>query len=313
MTPIADLTVTTPSDREITMTRVFDAPRSLVFDALTQPELLKRWGGGAPGWSLVVCDVDLRVGGAWRWVTRGPDGSEMGLRGVYQEIVRPERLVTTESFDDPWYPGEALDTTVLVEHGGKTRLTTTVLYPSREVRDAVLKTPMARGVAQGYDRLEDLLASTLALGAQIDQMTRTNRPTANRSNPRLRSAAAVLAGFVVVVILSLGTDQVLHLLKVYPPWGEPMYQAGLNLLALSYRCGYAVLGSYLAARLAPSNPMRHALVLGAVGLILSLAGAVVASSKNLGPTWYPVALAITSLPLAWVGGRLHRGGQTARG
>src|ERR1700737_1862387 len=99
------LNVTTPSDREIVMTRVFDAPRALVFDAFTQPELLKRWFGPR-GWSLVVCEVDYRVGGGFRFVLRGPDGSEMGMRGVYREILRPERSVHAESFDD--YPGESL-------------------------------------------------------------------------------------------------------------------------------------------------------------------------------------------------------------
>jgi uncharacterized protein YndB with AHSA1/START domain len=153
------LKVTTPTDREIAMTRVFDAPRRLVFDAWIKPELVKRWLGVRGGWSLEVCEIDLRPGGAYRYVWRGPDGKEMGMRGVYREIVRPERLVATESFDDPWYPGEALDTTVLVEQGGKTTVTTTVLYQSRKVRDAVLKSPMERGVAESYDKLAELLAS----------------------------------------------------------------------------------------------------------------------------------------------------------
>ena len=115
------LQITTPSEREITMTRVFDAPRSLVFDAWTKPELLKRWLGVRGGWSMAVCEVDLKVGGTFRFVWRkGSDGTEMGMGGVYREIVRPERLVNTESFDNPWYAGEALDTMVLVERGGRT-------------------------------------------------------------------------------------------------------------------------------------------------------------------------------------------------
>jgi uncharacterized protein YndB with AHSA1/START domain len=159
MTDTATLQITTPSEREIVMSRVFDAPRSLVFDAWTTPELLKRWLGVRGGWSMVVCEVDLRVGGAYRFVWRGPDGAEMGMGGVYREIVPPERLVATESFDDPWYPGEALDTTVLVEEGGKTTATTTVLYESEEIRDAVLESGMARGVAESYDVLAEYLAS----------------------------------------------------------------------------------------------------------------------------------------------------------
>jgi uncharacterized protein YndB with AHSA1/START domain len=153
------LQVTTPSEREIAMTRVFDAPRSLVFDAWTKPELLKRWLGERGGWTFAVCEVDLKVGGTYRFVWRGPDGTEMGMGGVYREIVRPERLVATEKFDDPWYEGEALDTTVLVEKDGKTTVTTTVLYKSQQVRDAVLKTPMERGIAESYDKLAEVLAS----------------------------------------------------------------------------------------------------------------------------------------------------------
>jgi uncharacterized protein YndB with AHSA1/START domain len=161
MTDTGALQITTPSEREIVMSRVFDAPRSLVFDAWTKPELLERWLGVRGGWSMVVCEVDLRVGGAYRFVWRGPDGAEMGMGGFYREIVRPERLVATESFDDPWYPGEALDTTVLVEDGGKTTATTTVLYESEEIRDAVLESGMARGVAESYDVLAEYLASVV--------------------------------------------------------------------------------------------------------------------------------------------------------
>jgi uncharacterized protein YndB with AHSA1/START domain len=159
MTETGTLQITTPSEREIVMSRVFDAPRSLVFDAWTRPELLNRWLGVREGWSMVVCEVDLRVGGAYRFVWRGPDGAEMGMGGVYREVVLPERLVATESFDDPWYPGEAIDTTVLVEESGKTTVTTTVVYESEEIRDAVLESGMARGVAESYDMLAEYLAS----------------------------------------------------------------------------------------------------------------------------------------------------------
>jgi uncharacterized protein YndB with AHSA1/START domain len=153
------LKVTARSDREIVMTRVFDAPRNLVFDAYTKPELLKRWLGVFGGYSMPVCEVDLRVGGTYRFVWRGPDGAEMGVRGVYREVVRPERLVHTEKFDEAWYPGESLITTVLAEQGGKTTLTVTMRYESREARDAVLKSPMESGVAQSYDKLAELLAA----------------------------------------------------------------------------------------------------------------------------------------------------------
>jgi len=160
MTNTGTLEVTTPSEREIAMTRVFDAPASMVFDAWTRPELLKRWLGVRNGWELAVCEVDLTVGGAYRWVWRGPEGNEMGMGGVYREIEAPERLVSTEKFDDPWYEGEALDTLVFEEEDGKTTVTTTVLYESQQIRDAVLESGMATGVAESYDVLEELLAST---------------------------------------------------------------------------------------------------------------------------------------------------------
>ena len=150
------LKVSAPTDREIVLTRVFDAPRRMVFDAFTKPELLKRWFGPR-GWSLVVCEVDLRVGGGFRFVLRGPDGKDMGMRGVYREIAAPERSVHTESFDD--YPGESEVTAVWVEQGGKTTLTATVLYPSKEVRDAVIQSGMEHGAAESYDKLAELLAS----------------------------------------------------------------------------------------------------------------------------------------------------------
>jgi uncharacterized protein YndB with AHSA1/START domain len=160
------LTLTTPTDREIVMTRVFDAPRRLVFDALTRPELVRKWLLGPSGWTMPVCEIDLRVGGSYRYVWRHENGNEMGMGGVYREIVRPERLVATEKFDEAWYPGEALDTTVLTEQNGKTTLTVTVQYESREVRDAVLESPMEQGVAAGYDRLAELLASAPVQGSQ---------------------------------------------------------------------------------------------------------------------------------------------------
>lgn len=152
------LEVTTPTDREIAMTRVFDAPRRLVFDAHTKPELVKRWLLGPDGWSMPVCKIDLRIGGKYRYVwCRDKDGMQMGIGGVYREIMAPERLVQTERFDEAWYPGEAVDTLVLTEQGDKTTLTQTMLYESSGARDAVLKSGMERGVAASYDRLAELL------------------------------------------------------------------------------------------------------------------------------------------------------------
>jgi hypothetical protein len=128
------------------------------------------------------------------------------------------------------------------------------------------------------------------------------------SNP-LRSIVAIIVGFLAVVVLSLGTDQVLHILKVYPPWGDPMPQPALNALALSYRIVFTIFGSYLAACIAPRNPMRHAMIFGLIGTVFGTAGAVATIPMHLGPAWYPIAIAATALPCAWIGGALVRGKQ----
>jgi hypothetical protein len=137
-------------------------------------------------------------------------------------------------------------------------------------------------------------------------MTIPMMTTGTRPRRLLRSAAAVFAGFLAVVVLSLGTDQVLHVLKVYQPWGEPMNDPRLNLLALSYRLVYTVIGGYITARLAPHSPMRHVWVLGTIGLVVAVAGAIATIPMHLGPSWYPIALAVTALPCTWLGGFLYR-------
>jgi uncharacterized protein YndB with AHSA1/START domain len=158
MANTATLTITTPTDRDIVMTRAFTAPRALVFAALTTPAMLKQWLLGPPGWEMVVCEVDLRVGGAYRYVWRREStGKTMGMGGLYQEVVAPERLVATERFDDPWYPGVGLSTSELTEQDGITTLVNTVRYDSRETRDTVLQSGMESGVSASYDRLEALL------------------------------------------------------------------------------------------------------------------------------------------------------------
>ena len=153
------LILTTPSDREIQITRVFDAPRNLVWDAWTKPELLKRWMLGPPGWTMPVCEIDLRVGGKYRYVWAKEPDIRMGMGGVYREIAQPERLVATEKFDEPWYPGEGVGIVLLKEQNGKTTLIQTIQYESREARDIVLQSPMESGMSAGYDRLEEVLAS----------------------------------------------------------------------------------------------------------------------------------------------------------
>jgi len=160
MANTGSLKLTAHGDREIVMIREFDAPRNMVFEALTKPELVRQWLLGPPGWTMPVCEIDLRVGGFYRYVWRNQNGEQMGMSGVYREIVPPERIVQTEVFDEPWYPGEAVGTAVLIEERGSTTLTTTVLYASKEARDGVLKSGMESGVAMGYDRLEALLQAS---------------------------------------------------------------------------------------------------------------------------------------------------------
>jgi uncharacterized protein YndB with AHSA1/START domain len=152
-----ELQVTTPSDRELAMIRVFNAPRDLVFDAWTKPELLKRWLNGPDGWQLAVCEIDLKVGGAFRFEWHHREGKSMGFTGTYREIAKPRRLVFTENWFDDWTGGETLVTVALDEHQGKTTMTQTVLYSSRDARDGAIKTGMAKGAAQSYDALAELL------------------------------------------------------------------------------------------------------------------------------------------------------------
>src|SRR2546429_3830676 len=163
MTNPGNLKLTTHGDREIVITRAFDAPRKLVFDALTKPKLVKRWLLGPDGWSMPVCEIDLKVGGKYRYVwRRDSDGTEMGMGGVYREIVPNQKIVATEKFDQAWYPGEAVGTLVLTEQAGKTTITQTVLYQSREARDGVIKSGMESGVSRSYDRLAEQLALQMA-------------------------------------------------------------------------------------------------------------------------------------------------------
>jgi uncharacterized protein YndB with AHSA1/START domain len=152
-----ETTFAAPSDREIAVTRLFDAPRELVFDAWTKPGHITSWMLGPEGWTMPVCEVDLRPGGVWRFVWRGAGGKEMGMDGVYREVDAPERMVFTESWGGDWPP--TLNTVILTEEDGKTRLTYTVLYVSTGVRDAAFSTGMTEGMTQSLDRLAAHLAT----------------------------------------------------------------------------------------------------------------------------------------------------------
>jgi uncharacterized protein YndB with AHSA1/START domain len=151
------MALTLPSDREVLLTRSFDAPRTLVFDACTQPEHLRNWWG-IDSMSMVVCEIDLRVGGKRRVVLRGPDGSEHGFGGVFREVVRPERYAHTEVYD-PFPQHESLVTATFVEHAGVTTMTSHSLYGSTEARDGHLSSGLEAGARVTFDRLEELVRS----------------------------------------------------------------------------------------------------------------------------------------------------------
>lgn len=153
------LTLTTPSDREVQAIRLFNAPREMVFKALTTPDLLMRWMHGPNGWTLAVCEIDLRVGGAFRYVWRKANGREMGMGGVFREIVPPARIVHAELFDEDWTGGETVVTTTLTQQAATTVLSVTILYASKAARDAALQTNFATGMEAGYDTLAEMLAS----------------------------------------------------------------------------------------------------------------------------------------------------------
>lgn len=151
------LTVDTPDDLKIVITRAFDASRDLVFDCVTKPDLVKRWMTGPPGWTMPVCEIDLRVGGKYRYVWRNAEGQDMGMGGIYREIVAPERIVSNELFDEDWTGGETLATMSLAERDGRTTLTTTVVYSSTAARDGALRSGMTEGMEMGYAKLDALL------------------------------------------------------------------------------------------------------------------------------------------------------------
>jgi uncharacterized protein YndB with AHSA1/START domain len=152
------LDVTTPSDTEIVMTRSFDASRSLVFEAYTKPAMLRGWLGGAE-WTIDVCEVDLHVGGGYRWTWHNAQGKQIGERGTYREIVPGARIVAASAFDEPWYPGNCVETIVFTRQGDATAVTTTLHYDTREARDIALGAGLTRGVIESYARLDAVLAT----------------------------------------------------------------------------------------------------------------------------------------------------------
>ncbi|MBC8088954.1 MAG: SRPBCC family protein [Phycisphaerae bacterium] len=153
------LSVTAEGEREIKIVREFDAPRQLIYDCHMKEELVRQWLLGPPGWTMPVCEIDARVGGKYRYVWRKSAGEEMGMGGVFKEISEPERIVSTQLFDQDWTGGETLGTMVLTETNGRTKLEQIVLYPSKKAREGALSTGMTQGMEMGYQKLDALLDS----------------------------------------------------------------------------------------------------------------------------------------------------------
>ncbi|HXD32886.1 MAG TPA: SRPBCC family protein [Pyrinomonadaceae bacterium] len=167
MTNSGSLQITTPNDLDIVMTRAFNAPRPLVWEAMSKPEFIRRWLLGPPGWTMEACDDDLRVGGEFHWSWRGPENAEMSMRGTYREVQPPERIVRTETFEFGCnaQAGEQLASVVLTDQGDTTMLTMTVTYPSKEARNGALASGMEQGVSASYNRLDEILSSSAAEAA----------------------------------------------------------------------------------------------------------------------------------------------------
>lgn len=161
------LTITTPGDRQIVVVRQFDAPRDLVFLCYSRADLMRRWYG-MPDWTMTVCEIDFRVGGQWRFVSRSPDGFELGSRGVYTSIEPTSRIEQTEIYDQDWTGGETQLVLELSETAGVTTTTLTVTYATPEARAGAAATPMAQGMEIGYQRLDRALAE-LQSNQQGDQ------------------------------------------------------------------------------------------------------------------------------------------------
>jgi uncharacterized protein YndB with AHSA1/START domain len=155
--------VAATGDREIVMTREFKASRNMIFEAWTKPELVKRWLVGPEGWVMSVCQINLKIGGAYRYEWfKEATGERMGMGGEYREIVPSEKIVATEKFDMAWYPGSAIVTTKLAEKGGVTTVETTVTYDTKEARETVLRSPMETGIEASYTQLDKLIATNFA-------------------------------------------------------------------------------------------------------------------------------------------------------
>lgn len=167
------VTLTTPSDREVAMTRVVNAPRALAFEAWTDAKHVPHWMLGPEGWTMPVCEIDLRTGGRWRMVWRKDQGTEMAMSGIYQDVKAPERVVSTERWGADW--PETINTVTFVESGGTTTITLSILYPNREARDRAMETGMQEGMVPTFNRLEARLATMKSKGKKAPPPKKTKK------------------------------------------------------------------------------------------------------------------------------------------
>jgi len=163
----SDLKVEARGERELVISRTFDAPVQMVFDAHTKPELVRQWLLGPDGWTMPVCEIDLRIGGFYRYVwKKDSTGDEMGMGGEFMDVAKPNKYVASEKFDQSWYPGSAISTTTFEDRDGRTAFQNVMKYDTQEAREAVLASPMKEGLSVGYDRLENLLNSQAQAAAE---------------------------------------------------------------------------------------------------------------------------------------------------